>query len=82
MIVKCVNNENYPELEIGKEYETHRVVIGGFHTEVFLEGVEWPASSVCFDDNFQNELTEAIEYFNKNYKDYNNCYYGIFERDF
>ena len=82
MLIKSVDNSRYPELEVGREYETERVIIGGFHTEVFLMGYDFPFSSVCFDYKFRKELNKAIEYFNKHYEDYDDRYYGIFERDF
>ena len=62
MIAKCVRAES--GLEVGKEYEIEYSIIGGFHTEVYIVGSDWPVNSMAFDENFQKALHRAIDYFN------------------
>lgn len=51
----CVNNNlgswgNYPELEVGKEYEVADLDVGRFYSSVFLAGFGNKAfNTVCFN---------------------------------
>ena len=65
MTVKYVNKNDCDKgLTLGKEYEVVNCVVHGWSTDVILindNGEEKWYNSVMFDDNFQNELQEAIE---------------------
>lgn len=80
MIVKCIDNQPYPVLEKGKKYHAFRCVIYKFHSEVYLE--EFPCetfNSVVFGEDFNKELSKAIDYFRENSS---RDYFGVFERRF
>ena len=80
MVVKCVNNNDYPILEKGKKYNAYRCVIHGWHSDVYLEGFKHERfNSVIFDESFQKEFRKAIKFFDKNPHEYD---YNIFERDY
>ena len=80
MVVKCVDNSDYPVLEKGKKYNAYRCVIHSWHSDVYLEEFNCiNFNSVIFDKKFQNAFYEAIDYFDDNP---NTIYYGIFERDY
>ena len=84
MTAKCVRAES--GLEVGKEYEIEYSIIGGWSTDVYVVGYDWPVNSMAFDDNFRKALQKAIDYFNDHYDDYDDthCVFGgfSFTRDF
>ena len=78
MIVKCIDNSSYPELEKGKKYHAFRCVIYSYHSEVYLtDFLGYTFNSVAFNKKLKKSIDKAIEYFNKNP---NMDFYDIFER--
>ena len=56
MKVKCFKNDQDKWLEIGKEYTIEAVDIGGYSSELYLEGESKTANSVQFM-NGEDELS-------------------------
>lgn len=83
MRVKCVNinsDKDKKYLELNKNYEVDEVIIHSWNTTVYLKRFKNVGfCSSCFDDKFQEELDEAIDYFWENPDE---DWYGVFFRDF
>lgn len=84
MKVKYINKDSTVDkeyLELNKEYEVNEVIIHDCHTTVYLKGFGYIGfNSCCFDENFREDLHNAISYFwNNPHEDW---YGDIFFRDF
>lgn len=66
-------------LEFDKKYTVKSVVISGWSTDVYLEEVEGEFNSVIFDDKFQKEWKDAIDWFDEHPHE-RHC--GVFVRDY
>ena len=84
MKVKYVNESSDTDkkyLEMGKKYEVDEVIIHSWNTTVYLKKFKNVGfNSVCFDDEFQEDLDNAIHYFWDN--EHEDWYRDIFFRDF
>ena len=79
--VKLINEYDKKYLELGKTYEVSQVIIHGWSTDVYLKGFEdcIGFNSCCFDDDFQKELDDAIEWFDEYPDEWG---YDIFIKDY